>query len=181
MTIHHRSRVELDHVVQAACEVCLIEEAELVGPSRRTKVALCRQMAMLVARALTGASFPLIGQRFNRHHVSVIEAIDTARAAVVENPNVVSVIDRIAAHACDLAGAPRVQIAASALARPKRIAVPPAPPARSEPVRLSPAQRAELARLWAKGWSPKGLARRYEITEEQVRIEYKAETGRVAA
>ena len=48
--------------------------AQLTSPSRTTRVAWPRQVAIHLARDLTGASLPVIGEAFGRNHTTVLHA-----------------------------------------------------------------------------------------------------------
>ena len=58
--------------------------ADLRGPRKIPGVASPRMLAMYLARLLTGASYPEIGQRFGgRDHSTAINAVRKVRAAAI--------------------------------------------------------------------------------------------------
>jgi chromosomal replication initiator protein len=62
-------------VIEAACTLWRIDRDVLLGRSRVTGVVVPRQAAMVVARRLTGESYPELGRRFGgRDHTTVLHA-----------------------------------------------------------------------------------------------------------
>lgn len=58
-----------------------IGEADLMGPSKVRKFSKPRQLGMFLSRELTGKSYPLIAQRFNRSdHTTVVYACQAVAA-----------------------------------------------------------------------------------------------------
>ena len=70
-----------------AIEVINFRETTLVGKGRPQDVALARQVAMYLARELTGASLVSIGLHFaGRDHSTVIHACRTIEKKMEEDP-----------------------------------------------------------------------------------------------
>jgi chromosomal replication initiator protein len=66
----------IEQVLQATCERFRVSTEELVSPSRSPRIALPRQLAMYLARELTGQSLPAIGRAFGgRDHTTVLHAL----------------------------------------------------------------------------------------------------------
>ncbi len=66
----------LAEIQAAACRHFDISPQELLSPSRATRVAWPRQVAMYLARELTDESLPAIGRHFGRRdHTTVIHAV----------------------------------------------------------------------------------------------------------
>ena len=59
-----------DHVGHALC----VDQEKLRGKSRGQHITFCRQVAMYICRQLSAASFPSIGELFDRDHSTVIAA-----------------------------------------------------------------------------------------------------------
>jgi chromosomal replication initiator protein len=51
-----------------------ISRAELLARNNTRIVSRPRQIAMYLARELTGASYPRLGQHFGRHHTTILTA-----------------------------------------------------------------------------------------------------------
>jgi hypothetical protein len=76
------ARVYIVDVMACVGERFGIPKSVMVGPSHARKVARPRQMAMALARELTGSSLPKIGRAFNRHHTTALAS--TWRVAELE-------------------------------------------------------------------------------------------------
>lgn len=65
----------VEEIQAATCELFGISPQELVSSTRKAHIAWPRQLAMYLARELTGESLPAIGQRFGgRDHTTVMHA-----------------------------------------------------------------------------------------------------------
>ena len=79
-----------------AIEVINFRETTLVGKGRPQDVALARQVAMYLARELTGASLVSIGLHFaGRDHSTVIHACRTIEKKMEEDPVLRARVDTI--------------------------------------------------------------------------------------
>jgi chromosomal replication initiator protein len=68
-------RHSIDEIQAAACEHFGVSPQELLSATRTARVAWPRQVAMYLARELTGESLPAIGRRFGgRDHTTVLHA-----------------------------------------------------------------------------------------------------------
>ncbi len=73
--------------------------ADLRSPSRRRAIVVARDVAMYLARALTGKSFKQIGSYFNgRDHTTVSHGCGKAEKLVKNDPAVRAVVERLQAH-----------------------------------------------------------------------------------
>jgi chromosomal replication initiator protein len=61
-------------VERAVCQRFQVTREQLLQRDTGQKVARPRQIAMYLARELTGASYPRLGQHFERDHTSVLYA-----------------------------------------------------------------------------------------------------------
>jgi chromosomal replication initiator protein len=52
---------------------------DLVSPSRRQPLVMCRQIAMYLCRELTDLSLPKIGEAFQRDHTTVLHSVDKVK------------------------------------------------------------------------------------------------------
>jgi chromosomal replication initiator protein len=57
-----------------------IEVEEMLSGSREPNLTEARQVAMYLAREVTGASFPSLAARFRKHHTTVLHAVREIRA-----------------------------------------------------------------------------------------------------
>lgn len=58
----------------AAQEVFRVSSSEVLSPRRSRRVVRARQVGMVLARELVGASLPKVGNHFNRDHTTVLHA-----------------------------------------------------------------------------------------------------------
>jgi len=66
--------ITIKDVERAVCLHFEIGRARLLARDSARLVSRPRQIAMYLARELTGASYPRLGQHFGRHHTSVLYA-----------------------------------------------------------------------------------------------------------
>ena len=72
-----QEKLTIEDILSAVARHYNVDEAELVGRSRRKEVAQARHMAMYLAREETKASLPKIGQSLGgRDHTTVMHGID---------------------------------------------------------------------------------------------------------
>jgi len=70
----------------AACEHFGVSPDELLSPARAARIARPRQLAMYLARELTGESLPAIGRQFGgRDHTTVLHAWRRTSARIAED------------------------------------------------------------------------------------------------
>jgi len=68
------SAVTFDHIALAVCDRFSLRPADLRSRRRSRHVAVPRQIAMYLCRRLLGASFPRIGELFDRDHSTAVHA-----------------------------------------------------------------------------------------------------------
>jgi chromosomal replication initiator protein len=74
-------------VQEIACEAFDVTRDELLSAARNARLAWARQVAMYLARELTGATLPAIGQSFGgRNHTTVMYACRKAGERIAEDP-----------------------------------------------------------------------------------------------
>ncbi len=73
----HARRITIDSVQRAVAEQFGLSVEQLSEKGHSRPVVIPRQIAMYLARRLTGASLPQLGRRFGgRHHTTVMHAIE---------------------------------------------------------------------------------------------------------
>ena len=183
-------RVLISHCLRAASMVTGVRRDLIASDSRQSDTILARQLGMAVAVALAGQSYPAVGRGFGgKDHTTVIWAVRRAEEMAAAEPEIARLLQDISAKARELAGIEPRGLAASPVRRPVRrpVAMAPKAPARvadataGPAVWISDAQRREMRHLRAKGWSPRGLGKRYGITEEQVYAELGEKSPRQGA
>ena len=88
--------VSVDEVIKTISSEFDIRENHLVGKGRRQDLALARQVAMYLARDLTGASLVTIGLHFaGRDHSTVIHACRTVESKMAADPMLMARVETI--------------------------------------------------------------------------------------
>lgn len=68
-------QLSVESVQRAVCAFYDVKLADLKGSRRSKEIITPRQVAMYLARKLTGASYPEIGARFQKDHATIINAV----------------------------------------------------------------------------------------------------------
>ncbi len=83
----------------AACEHFGLTPDELLSPSRTSRVAWPRQVAMYLARELTDESLPAIGRQFGgRDHTTVLHACRRTASRIAEDNSSRKAVDSLVSH-----------------------------------------------------------------------------------
>jgi chromosomal replication initiator protein len=89
-------RITIEAVQKAVAERYSIKPAQLREKSNRKDIVVPRQVAMYVAKELTGASLPEIGRAFGgKHHTTVIHSIDKIRDQRQNDPDLNKLINSV--------------------------------------------------------------------------------------
>ena len=76
---------DISRIVERVAVAFGVSEKELLGPSRLRGVLQSRQVAMYLARELTGLSLPRLGAAFGRDHTTVLHACRKVGAEVTND------------------------------------------------------------------------------------------------
>jgi len=91
-----RKPVTVEAIQAAVCETFHLRLTDLVSPRRSKDVALPRQVAMYLARKLTSASYPSIGDRFgHRDHTTVMHAERTVARKMTEDSRLHATVEQL--------------------------------------------------------------------------------------
>jgi chromosomal replication initiator protein len=91
----HRAR-SVAEIQSAACEYFGVSPEELLSTTRSARVAWPRQLAMYLARELTGESLPAIGRHFGgRDHTTVLHAWRRATTRIASDDDAREAVDRL--------------------------------------------------------------------------------------
>jgi chromosomal replication initiator protein len=94
---HGSSQPTVDDVKRTVAERFAVSTEELVSPTRTVRVAWPRQLAIHLARELTGASLQAIGDAFGgRNHATVLHACKRVSERLADDENVVRELDSLA-------------------------------------------------------------------------------------
>ena len=94
--LRDRRAITIEAIQAAVCDHYQIRIGDLLSQKRTRNIVVPRQVGMYLARKLTTASFPAIGERFgNRDHSTVIHAHDTIGEKLVEDAVLRAAVDQI--------------------------------------------------------------------------------------
>lgn len=156
-------KVRLSDVTRATCVVMQVPRAAMTSEQRHKAWAEARQVAMYVAHEITGASLPRIGRVLgNRDHTTVLHGVRAMRQRLPHRPDLQRACEQVRSLACDVSA----------------VLVTPVPDPAPEPVKPTPrlhriVPRAappidEIDALRRRGWSVRGIAKRLDMTEQDV-------------
>ena len=74
----------LEQVLVLASKLCNVPIESMVGRSRTRAIVRARMVAMWGARQFTALSFPQIGERFERDHSTVVNAVQRVEALLAD-------------------------------------------------------------------------------------------------
>lgn len=97
MVLEEAKRVSLEAIQQCVADYFDIRLVDMKARRRTKQVAYPRQIAMYLARHLTDASLPAIGEGFGgRDHSTVLYACEKIEGMIKAQPEVKGVVDRLA-------------------------------------------------------------------------------------
>jgi chromosomal replication initiator protein len=92
------TRVTIDLILSAVAETTGISVTEMTGDKRSRPVVESRHLVMYLARELTDASLPKIGERMgNRDHTTVLHAVDKIAKLMREDRDMYNRVQRLTA------------------------------------------------------------------------------------
>jgi chromosomal replication initiator protein len=90
------SRVTIDIILSAVAESTGVSVTEIIGDKRSRPVVDSRHVAMYLARELTDASLPKIGERFgHRDHTTVLHAVEKITKLMREDREMYNRVQRL--------------------------------------------------------------------------------------
>ncbi len=75
--------LDIDQIQKEVARYYKLSEADLRSPRRQKQFVRARQVAMFLARSLTSASFPEIGEKFHRDHSTVMSSCEKVEADIL--------------------------------------------------------------------------------------------------
>jgi chromosomal replication initiator protein len=94
--LRDRRSITIEAVQAAVCEHFSIRLSDLLSKKRTRNIALPRQVAMYLARRLTGASYPSIGECFgSRDHSTAIHAANTITRKISEDQRLRATVEQL--------------------------------------------------------------------------------------
>ena len=78
--------VTIDLIMDMVTSTYELEKGDLISKNRKKNIAMSRHIAMYLSRKLTDLSLVKIGERFERDHSTVMNAIDNVKLKLDEDP-----------------------------------------------------------------------------------------------
>ena len=92
-------RHQVTDIQEAVCARFQIKYDDLVSQCRREIYTKPRQIAMFLARDITGMSFPKLGRRFGgKDHTSVMHACRQVQRRLATDPDIALIVEEIRAE-----------------------------------------------------------------------------------
>ncbi|MBF0217861.1 MAG: chromosomal replication initiator protein DnaA, partial [Candidatus Omnitrophica bacterium] len=99
MILEEEKKISLDSIQEAIADHFNISVKELKSRKRTQAIAYPRQIAMYLARELTGHSLPEIGSSMgDRDHTTVLHAVDKIKRDLSTNSNLKGLLDKLTAR-----------------------------------------------------------------------------------
>lgn len=91
----HSSRVTFDGIVAVVCERFGLRPSDLASRRRSRHIVLPRHVAMYLCRRLLNASFPHLGELFQRDHSTVIHGVASIEQRVKRDPSFLLTVEQL--------------------------------------------------------------------------------------
>ena len=88
-------RLSVEEVIKAVCSFYEIPYADMIGDGRTQPLATARQVAMFLARKLTGASSKSTAAEFKREHTTVLYGSQSIQKRIEVDPKLKSTVEQI--------------------------------------------------------------------------------------
>ncbi len=88
-------RLSIDEIVKAVCSTYNVTYADILSNNRTQPLATARQVAMFLARKLTGNSTPTVANEFKRNHTTVLHGSQTIQKRIDVEPELKKTIEQI--------------------------------------------------------------------------------------
>ncbi len=88
-------RLSVEEIIKAVCSFYDTTYADILSPNRTQPLATARQVAMFLARKLTGLSTPTVASDFKRNHTTVIYGAESIQKRLSVEPKLKKSIEQI--------------------------------------------------------------------------------------
>ena len=88
-------RLSVEEIIKAVCSFYDTSYAEILSSNRTQPLATARQVAMFLARKLTGQSTPTVASEFKRNHTTVIYGAEAIQKRLSVEPKLRKSIEQI--------------------------------------------------------------------------------------
>ena len=88
-------RLSIEEIVKAVCATYDVTYADMLTTNRTQPLATARQVAMFLARKLTGNSTPTVANAFKRNHTTVLHGTGSIQKRIEVEPELKKTIEQI--------------------------------------------------------------------------------------
>ena len=88
-------RLSIEEIVKAVCSTYDVTYADMLSNNRTQPLATARQVAMFLARKLTGNSTPTVANEFKRNHTTVVHGTQSIQKRIDVEPDLKKTIEQI--------------------------------------------------------------------------------------
>ena len=88
-------RLSIEEIVKAVCSTYDVTYADMLSNNRTQPLATARQVAMFLARKLTGNSTPTVANEFKRNHTTVLHGTQAIQKRIDVEPDLKKTIEQI--------------------------------------------------------------------------------------
>jgi len=90
------SSLSIDKIIETTASYFSMEPSDIKGQSRSKEISKARQVAIYLARDMTGSSYPTIGDSFGgRKHTTILYAFEKTKEAIQSNKKLSEMISEI--------------------------------------------------------------------------------------
>lgn len=94
-TLGKKKKLNIDDVLKAVASFFNVKVTDLKGSRRHRSVSRPRQIAMYICRTNLNATYPEIGNQFNKDHSTAISAVSTVEKIMKNDPSVREAVEVI--------------------------------------------------------------------------------------
>ncbi len=90
-----RQQITIPHIIDTVADTFNMESTAITGKKRAARINHARQIAMFLAREMTEASLPQIGESFGRSHTTVLHGCNKIEEEIEADPVLASRIQKL--------------------------------------------------------------------------------------
>ena len=90
-----KKKVSINNIIETVADYYDVSSEDILSTSRMAKIAAARQIAIYLAKEITGESFPNIAKEFNRKHTTIMYAYKEVTGDIPVNKNLSNDINEI--------------------------------------------------------------------------------------
>lgn len=88
-------RLSIEEIIKAVCSTYDVTYADILTSNRTQPLSTARQVAMFLARKLTGKSLPVVADEFKRNHTTILHGTQSIQKRIDVEPELKKTIEMI--------------------------------------------------------------------------------------